>query len=263
MKIEFTKYHGTGNDFIILDNRNFNYSGLNTAQIKKICDRHFGVGADGLMLLQNSSDYNFEMKYYNSDGNEGSMCGNGGRCIVAFAKTLKILHNSAKFLAIDGKHEALIDDRNFVILKMKSINIKDITIDNNQYIIDTGSPHLVNYMDNVETLDVFTEGKKIRNNNVFFKDGINVNFVKIIKENSLFVRTYERGVENETLSCGTGAVACAVSHFLRNKYTENKEIEIDSLGGKLYIDITFENENVLNITLKGTTKFVFKGMIEL
>lgn len=263
MEIEFIKYHGTGNDFILLDNRNLIYSSLNTEKIKNLCDRHFGIGADGLMYLQNNTECDFEMKYFNSDGNEGSMCGNGGRCIVAFAKLLGIIDKSANFNAIDGKHEALINENNFVVLKMKSINLKDIIIEGNKYILDTGSPHLVNFIDNVENLDVFTEGKKIRNNKQFLKDGINVNFVKIIKENSLFVRTYERGVENETLSCGTGAVASAVCWFLKNNYNENNEIEINTLGGKLLINITNKNENYLDIELKGSTKLVFKGTIEL
>ncbi|OFX18102.1 MAG: diaminopimelate epimerase [Bacteroidetes bacterium GWA2_31_9] len=263
MRIEFSKYHGTGNDFILLDNRDLKYSKLSSEQIKKVCDRHFGVGADGLMLLQKSKDFDFEMKYYNSDGNEGSMCGNGGRCIVAFAKLIGIIDKRADFIAIDGIHYAEIDDSNIVDLKMKSIDIKDIVIENNDYILDTGSPHLVKYIDDVENLDVFNQGKSIRNSEIFFKKGINVNFVKIVKENSLFVRTYERGVENETLSCGTGAVASAVSLYFKKQSNSNSVIEINTLGGTLLVSIDFMSENKLNISLKGSTTRVFNGTIDL
>lgn len=263
MRIEFSKYHGTGNDFILLDNRDLKYSKLSSEQIKKLCDRHFGIGADGLMLLQKNNDFDFEMKYYNSDGNEGSMCGNGGRCIVAFAKSIGMIDNKANFKAIDGFHYAKIDEANIVDLKMKSINIKDVVIENNEYILDTGSPHLVKYIDDVENLDVFNQGKNIRNSERFFKEGINVNFVKIVKENSLFVRTYERGVENETLSCGTGAVASAVILYFKNQNNSNSVIEINTLGGTLLVSIDFENENKLNISLKGSATRVFLGTIDL
>lgn len=263
MKIEFAKYHGTGNDFILLDNRDLKYSSLNSDQIKFLCDRHFGIGADGLMLLQKSNDYDFEMKYYNSDGFEGTMCGNGGRCIVAFAKSLAMIKETAKFKAIDGIHSAKIDDSNIVDLKMKSINLQDVVIDDNEYILDTGSPHLVKYVDEVENLDVFNEGKKIRYCDRFKPKGINVNFVKIVKENCLFVRTYERGVEDETLSCGTGAVASAVSLMFRNNIKANSKIEINTLGGTLNVQIDFENNQKFNISLNGKATMVFKGEIEV
>ncbi|MEY4777733.1 MAG: hypothetical protein RIS13_481, partial [Bacteroidota bacterium] len=204
MEIKFYKYQGTGNDFVILDNRDGEYSGMSEEQVQFLCDRKFGIGADGLMLLETIEGFDFRMKYFNADGKEGSMCGNGGRCLVQFAKDMGISCSHYHFLAVDGPHEAEIDSKGLIRLKMQDVNA--INLDGADKVLDTGSPHYIRFMDDLNHLDVFTEGRKIRYNNQYREKGINVNFV--FRDNDgIRVRTYERGVENETLSCGTGVTA--------------------------------------------------------
>ena len=202
MKIEFYKYQGTGNDFIILDNRKKDYSLLNTSAIHSLCDRRYGIGGDGLMLLNDRNGYDFEMKYYNADGNESSMCGNGGRCLVKFAYHMGIHRSTYKFMAVDGEHEAEIDTDETVSLRMKDVaGVKKFKGDN---LLNTGSPHYVSFRSEIDKINVVSEAHKIRYNDIFAKEGINVNFVET-NTGKVKMRTYERGVEDETLSCGTAA----------------------------------------------------------
>jgi diaminopimelate epimerase len=258
LTIQFYKYQGTGNDFIIIDNRNFNFDRNNHALVAKLCDRRFGIGADGLMLLQTKEGYDFEMVYYNSDGNESSMCGNGGRCIVEFARTLGLVKNKAFFVAIDGEHEAIVSP-GFISLKMKDVGSIEIASD--YYYLNTGSPHYVKFVDKIEEYNVFDEGKKIRYNERFRQEGTNVNFIQHVGD-KLFVRTYERGVEGETFSCGTGVTAAAIVAALNNK-NENSVCAIKTLGGELSVKFTKTDfGSFSDIWLQGPATFVFKGEIE-
>jgi diaminopimelate epimerase len=235
MTHQFHKYQGTGNDFIIIDNRD-NTVSLNKAQIEKLCHRKFGIGADGLMLLQQKQGYDFEMIYYNADGNVGSMCGNGGRCLTQFAFDCGIKKEKYKFIASDGEHESFFAENGWVHLKMKDVDtIKRYHTD---FILNTGSPHYVKSVNDVSKINVFNEGAEIRYSKEFEQDGINVNFVEQTDEDNLFVRTYERGVENETLSCGTGVTASALIFY-------HNEVEFN------------------NIWLCGAANFVFKGQINV
>ncbi|MBN1251862.1 MAG: diaminopimelate epimerase [Bacteroidales bacterium] len=255
MKIHFYKYHGAGNDFILIDNRENEVSFLSKQNISDLCNRHFGVGADGLMLLNNHKEYDFEMDYYNSDGSGSTMCGNGGRCIVAFAKKLKLFNNSVKFLASDGLHEAEIKENG--LIKLKMTNVTEFLQDADNYIVNTGSPHIVIFKDDIENIDVFNEGRKIRNSQKFKENGINVNFVSE-NDGELSIRTYERGVENETLSCGTGSVASAIAYY--KKYNPNiKNIKLKTLGGELNVKFEEKQNGFENVYLEGQAKFVFEG----
>lgn len=260
MNVHFYKYQGTGNDFVILDNRSGQYNDLTIRQIHFLCDRRFGIGADGLMLLNSSQGYDFEMKYYNADGRESTMCGNGGRCLVKFAYHLGIRRSKYNFIAIDGPHEAEIDFDGTVSLKMKDVsNIKEYHGD---AVLDTGSPHYVKMVQDVEEVDVYKSGKSIRNSNGFQKEGINVNFVEQLKEDEISVRTYERGVEDETLSCGTGVTASALVCF----HNENgfNDVTVHTKGGKLTVEYTLEGENTFrNIWLCGPAEKVFEGDIAI
>lgn len=259
MKINFLKYHGTGNDFILIDNRDNSFPISNTT-IAKICHRRFGIGADGLILLEKSSGYDFKMRYFNSDGNEGSMCGNGGRCIVAFAKHLGIISESTKFMAVDGVHEAYINSENMVKLKMQDINlIKDYK---SHLFLNTGSPHVVVFICDHKDFDTYTEGKKIRYSENYRKEGTNVNFVSIINKNTIKVSTYERGVEDETYSCGTGCVAAAISTAFKQNNQNNIELSIQTKGGNLKVySQKIDNEIFINTYLEGHAELVFSGCI--
>lgn len=259
MNIQFYKYHGTGNDFVILDNRNSEYSLLSKAQIKFLCDRRFGIGADGLMLLNLLEGYDFEMKYYNADGGESSMCGNGGRCLVKFAYDMGIIKTSYHFLAIDGGHEAFFGDRGWVHLKMKDVD--KVNEDDGNCIIDTGSPHYVKVVNDVRNYDVFVEGKRIRYSKKFKEQGINVNFVEM-EDDRIWVRTYERGVENETFSCGTGVTASALA-CARNNVGFNR-VEVQTPGGQLAVEFyNLWDNHFKDIWLCGGATFVFTGDVKL
>lgn len=258
MNIHFYKYHGTGNDFIIIDNRSDEFGDMSTAQIKLLCDRHFGIGADGLMLLNVQAGYDFEMKYYNADGAESSMCGNGGRCLVKFAYDVGMHKTSYHFIAIDGAHTASFGEHGWVKLKMKDVD--DMTEDDGNCIVDTGSPHYVQIVSDVRRYDVFEEGKQIRYSKEFRKHGINVNFVEI-EDGDIYVRTYERGVENETLSCGTGVTAAALVCAHNRGFNR---VEVQTPGGRLAVEFTKDDDNVFkNIWLCGPAAFVFKGELEV
>lgn len=252
--MKFHKYQGTGNDFVMIDNRDEFFPKDNTELVAKLCDRRFGIGADGLILLENDSETDFRMVYYNSDGNQSSMCGNGGRCIVAFAKKLGIIENQTKFIATDGLHFATIEN-DVVSLQMKDVD--EVKIFENYVFLDTGSPHHVVLVDDLENLDVKTEGAKIRYSDLYGKAGSNVNFVKQTGENSFVIRTYERGVENETLSCGTGATAVAIAMNALNKVTSD-EIKIKVQGGELEVSFT-KDLLYKDIFLKGEALYVYEG----
>lgn len=258
MKIAFYKYEGTGNDFIILDNRSNQYNLLSKTQIKFMCDRHFGIGADGLMLLNLSRGFDFGMIYYNSNGGESSMCGNGGRCLVKFAYDLGIHLMNYSFLAADGAHEAHFAEGGWIKLKMKDVH--NITHHFGDAVLDTGSPHYVKAVDNVRHFNLFEEGKNIRYSKEFKEKGINVNFVQP-EDGDIMVRTYERGVENETLSCGTGVTAAALV-FAHNDNGFNR-VEVQTLGGRLAVEFEKNNNNFTNVWLCGPAAYVFKGEIEL
>ncbi len=256
MNLHFYKYQGCGNDFILLDNRS-NKINLTTQQIKAMCNRYFGIGADGLMLLEKLSDYDFKMVYFNSDGNESSMCGNGGRCITAFAQRLSIIKNKARFMAIDGEHRSIIDEK---IVSLKMNNVDSIETHADYYFLNTGSPHVVKWVEKINDYSVFDEGRKIRNSEPFSnKGGTNVNFIEW-KDDKLFIRTYERGVENETLACGTGVTAAALVEALANKSSHTNYCDVISMGGNLSVTYNKHADNSFtDIWLKGPATFVFEG----
>ena len=256
MIVNFYKYHGAGNDFIIINDYNHSLiKQFNTKIIQKMCDRHFGIGADGLMILLKAPNYNFAMRYYNADGKESTMCGNGGRCIVAFANEQLIIKNEAVFSAIDGIHKAKILPDGNISIQMK--NVSDIKKLNDATIIDTGSPHFIKYVSNTNNVNVTNEGKEIRNRSEFQPDGINVNFITSTKQ-SIKIRTYERGVENETLACGTGSVAAAIASKLDAKNGRHS-VKIETLGGILMVTFDKLNQNFNNVFLTGQAEFVFSG----
>lgn len=258
MKITFYKYQGTGNDFVLIDNRTSFFDIKNTGLVRYLCDRRFGIGADGLMLLQNKEGFDFEMIYYNSDGNLSSMCGNGGRCIVAFAKQIGVIQNKTHFLAVDGAHDAEINND---LVKLKMIDVEEIENGENFFYLNTGSPHFVKFVDDVESFEVVNEAKKIRYNDRFKAVGTNVNYTQVLGENEIAVRTYERGVEDETYSCGTGVTAAAISSFLKNDF-DNK-IRVKTLGGNLNVYIEKTEKGFENVWLEGPATFVFKGEIDV
>ncbi|MBK85846.1 MAG: diaminopimelate epimerase [Flavobacteriaceae bacterium] len=258
MAIKFFKYQATGNDFLIIDNRLDKFNKNNTKLIAKLCDRRFGIGSDGLILLESSTDYDFEMIYYNADGKQSSMCGNGGRCIVAFAKSLKIIQDTTNFMAIDGLHKATIDGSQ-VSLKMR--DVVKISKVNGGFMLDTGSPHYVSMRSDLNAIDVKFEGSQIRNSTIFKKEGININFVKSINQNRFAVRTYERGVEDETFSCGTGVTATAIAMHA-SKETDKKRIELQTKGGILEVCFEVDNSTYVNVWLSGSAQYVFEGTIK-
>lgn len=254
MKIPFQKYQGTGNDFVMIDNRNLIFPKENTSLIAKICHRRFGVGADGLILLENNETdgVDFTMVYFNSDGRESTMCGNGGRCLVSFAHSLGVFNEKTTFLAIDGLHDAIIKD-DLVHLKMKDVQILE-KLNETDTFLDTGSPHFVKIISEFPS-NFVEEAANIRNNSRFKKEGVNVNFI-IPSKNSLQIRTFERGVENETYSCGTGAVAAALCFPSK---TDKNQILIKTMGGDLQVSFERNKTQFQNIWLIGSAEKVFKG----
>lgn len=263
MQIPFYKYQGTGNDFILIDNRNNLVQNLSSNIIAFWCDRKFGIGADGLMLLQDKEGFDFEMVYYNSDGNPSSMCGNGGRCITAFANFLGILkEHKAYFLAVDGPHEAVLTKDDYVELKMSDVVTNDYNSD--AIFLDTGSPHHIEFVEQIEGLDVYNKGKAIRNNTTYKKEGTNVNFVAIQENNAIDVATYERGVEDETLSCGTGVTAAALAYHLEfSKGNLPLPVHIKTKGGQLKVRFKYQDHLFYDIWLCGPATAVFHGFITL
>ena len=260
MILTFYKYQGTGNDFVIIDNRDGIVSKNNTKLFARLCDRKFGIGADGLMLLeqpQNDGD-DFVMVYFNADGNESSMCGNGGRCLVAFAAFLGIVEDKATFTAIDGKHHAEIKDG---LVRLQMQDVQEIEKYKSHLFLDTGSPHHVTMVERLAEFDVQNIGRSIRNGAPYFESGSNVNFVEKKNGNLFAVRTYERGVEDETLSCGTGVTAVALSMHATQQ-VDQEEVDIDTPGGALKVTFKPTPEGYKDIFLIGPAEQVFKGEIE-
>jgi diaminopimelate epimerase len=253
----FYKYQGTGNDFVMIDNRQQTFNKKDTKHIAFLCDRRFGIGADGLILLENHPDLDFKMVYYNSDGNESSMCGNGGRCLVAFAKDLGVITNKAVFEAIDGLHHASIKNG---VVKLQMQDVNTIEKYDNHVFLNTGSPHHVQFEEHIENFDIKTKGAQIRYGSPYNEVGSNVNFVKKINNQIFSVRTYERGVEDETLSCGTGVTAVALAMHALNETNENL-ITLKVQGGELQVSFDFENGLYKNVWLIGSATFVFKGSL--
>jgi len=257
MLLTFLKYQGTGNDFILVDNRSENFPKKDAKTISFLCDRRLGIGADGLILLENDSQADFRMVYFNADGNEGTLCGNGGRCIVAFANYLRIVDSEASFMAIDGMHHAkILEDK----ISLSMHDVSDIKEKPNAIFLDTGSPHHVQMVDQLLNFPVYKEGAKLRYG-LYGKTGSNINFVEQHTANSFSARTYERGVENETLSCGTGVTAVALAMHHAGKTNEN-QITVHTQGGELEVKFTKSGSGYSEIYLTGPVACVFQGTIE-
>jgi diaminopimelate epimerase len=260
MKRAFYKYQGTGNDFILFDDREETFNEKDEQLIARLCDRRMGIGADGLMLLRNETGFDFRMVYVNADGKPSSMCGNGSRCLSRFAKDIgAISKKEISFLAVDGPHEALIDDQN-VSVHMQNVN--EIEAGSGYFYLNTGSPHYVSYSDSVREIPVKEKGAAIRYNDRFRNEGTNVNFVQQ-ESNGIFVRTYERGVEDETLSCGTGVVASALTAHLKGEATSDTACLVFTRGGNLEVKFEKNGSGYKNIWLIGPAQLVYKGEIEL
>jgi len=258
MDKNFYKYQGTGNDFIIFDNRTLFFPKRNNELISTLCNRHFGIGADGLILLENDKNSDFKMVYFNADGNESTMCGNGGRCIVAFAQKLHLFDKKTSFLAIDGLHHATIDASS---VSLQMIDVSEVRISEHSIFVNTGSPHHIEIVDDLEHFPVIDKARKIIKSK-YSTEGCNVNFVEQLNDNTFKVRTYERGVEDETLACGTGVTAVAIAMHKVNK-TNSNHIKLNVLGGNLEVKFIAEHDRYANVVLSGPTQFVFKGTLSL
>ncbi len=272
MKITFNKYQGTGNDFVLIDDRKLEFPSEDNELVAKLCDRRFGVGADGLILLQPHPTASYFMKYYNSDGRESSMCGNGGRCIAAFAIHQQVVTGTHTFMAVDGLHEAipLSEMHTELVIKLKMKDVSAIESRPEQaYVLNTGSPHFIQFLASpLSALNLVEQAKQIRYNNEFKKDGINVNFVNAISEHEIVMRTYERGVEDETLSCGTGVTAAALGLALFKNLPQGEQvISVKTAGGALKVWYNHtentNNQHFNNIYLEGPATFVYQGSIEV
>jgi len=260
MQIEFYKYQGTGNDFVMIDNRTNTFPKEDITLIAHLCDRRFGIGGDGLILLENDAETDFKMVYYNSDGNQSTMCGNGGRCLVAFARKLHVIKNNCSFNAIDGLHQASVTEDGIVSLQM--IDVTEIKTDLNYIFLNTGSPHHVELVDDLGHFNVKENGAAIRYGGLYGEEGSNINFVKQINDSTFSMRTYERGVEDETLACGTGATAVAIA-MNANGLTTATAIEVNVEGGKLAVSFDRKDNQYTNVFLIGPAEFVFKGSIAI
>jgi diaminopimelate epimerase len=260
MQIEFYKYQGTGNDFVMIDNRSNFFPKDNIQLIARLCDRRFGIGGDGLILLENDIETDFKMVYYNSDGNQSSMCGNGGRCLVAFAKKLNVIQDNTTFIATDGLHHASVATNGIVSLQM--IDVPEVKITPDYVFMNTGSPHHIQLVEDLEHYNVKENGASIRYGELYGKQGSNINFVKKIDETTFSLRTYERGVEDETLACGTGATAVAIAMNVLGE-TKANSIDLNVEGGKLVVSFDEKDGKFTNVFLKGPAEFVFKGEIEI
>lgn len=258
MTVTFNKYQGAGNDFIMIDNRQGIIDPGDSVLINRLCDRRFAIGADGLILVCEYDGLDYEMKYFNADGKIGSMCGNGGRCTAHFALKLRIAGNKQKFLAFDGPHEAQVEND---IVRLQMADVKGFKIVDGNFFINTGSPHYILFTDDVDSLDVYEEGKKIRWSEKFAPGGTNVNFVKIA-DNGLIIRTFERGVEDETLACGTGVTASAIAAALKGHF-DTSVINVRARGGDLKVEFKINNDEITDIWLTGPATFVYEGSIDI
>jgi diaminopimelate epimerase len=259
LKLTFYKYHGAGNDFIMIDDRELLFP-VDQSLIEQLCHRHFGIGADGLILLQNDTSSDFKMVYFNSDGRESTMCGNGGRCIVRFAKDLGLIENETEFLAVDGLHHAFVNEKE---IQLQMTNVSDVDEFPSHLFLNTGSPHHIEFVQDVNQINVKKRGAEIRYGSPYFDEGSNVNFVQILNGDSLKIRTYERGVEDETLACGTGITAAAIAAYESGKISA-QNVHVSAVGGDL--KVRFEKNasgGFENVWLTGPAKFVFKGEIEI
>ncbi|NOQ75876.1 MAG: diaminopimelate epimerase [Crocinitomix sp.] len=257
--INFYKYQGAGNDFILIDNRMAAFVGDKVAFVRQWCDRRFGIGSDGLIFIENCESAQFEMDFYNPDGSQ-SFCGNGSRCAVAFAKFLGIVENDIVFKAIDGLHHAALVGDQVKIYMNQVGGIEKIGEDD---FIDTGSPHYISYCGADDNREIVAYGKSIRYSERFKEEGTNVNLIREIADHHIAIQTYERGVENETLACGTGATACGLSYAALQKNNNSGIVKVDVKGGKLKIHYNKTNQADVftNIWLEGPAEFVFKGVI--
>lgn len=261
MEVDFYKYQGAGNDFVFLDNISGKYDNISLKNIQDLCDRRFGVGADGLIVMKKSEEWDFEVDYYNSDGSK-SFCGNGARCAVRFVNENWFKKDVYKFMAIDGLHEAQLHG-SVVSLEMKNVDEVEF-IDENTFVLDTGSPHFIRFTTELNDKNMFAFGQEIRYSERFVEQGINVNLVEELSENNLRVRTYERGVENETLACGTGITAAAIAYVLKKNKKGDAKISLESKGGELSVHLYRTDENVFkSVHLIGPADFVFKGSIHV
>jgi len=256
MTVTFNKYQGAGNDFVMIDNRMGLINPEDSVLINRMCDRRFGIGADGLILVSDHNGLDYEMKYFNSDGKLGSMCGNGGRCTAHFAVKCGIAGTNQKFMAFDGLHEAQVEKD---IVRLQMADVKNYKILNNNYFINTGSPHYVLFADDVDSINVNEEGKKIRWSEKFAPGGTNVNFVQVI-DNGLKIRTFERGVEEETLACGTGVTASAIAAVLKGHF-DTPYVNVRTRGGLLKVEFSIKDIEITDVWLTGPATFVFEGII--
>ncbi len=260
--IQFYKIQGAGNDFILIDDRDEHFDEKNNQLVKFLCDRKFGIGADGLMLLRNKKGYDFHMIYYNSDGNESSMCGNGGRCITAFANEIGLKKELYTFLAVDGDHEAeLTLNKDEYWVKLQMIDVAEVEVGSDYLYMNTGSPHYVVFVKDLAHFPVVEEAPKIRYNDRFKEKGTNVNFVEIIND-ILHIRTYERGCEEETLACGTGVTAAVIAAFHSGRIKEHS-FAVKAIGGSLRVSFESEGGKYRKVILEGPAKTVYKGEISV
>ncbi|MCB9189418.1 MAG: diaminopimelate epimerase [Flavobacteriales bacterium] len=261
MDLEFYKYHGAGNDFVIFDNRDKIFPEDNRIErIQNICKRHFGVGSDGLILIESDPNYDFYMEFYNPDGSQ-SFCGNGSRCAVMFAYHMGIVAENCSFNSIHGINHAVVVDKENISLRMFDVDGIEKGLDH--YYLDTGSPHYNIYVQDVSQVDLIPFARSIRYNDRFKEIGTNVNLIQRVGERSIKVRTYERGVEDETLSCGTGVTACAITELVSSGFSSGK-VNIETLGGQLSVEVkSIVDQNVSGVTLIGPAVFVFKGEVNV
>ena len=258
--IHFYKWQGAGNDFILLDGRNGLDIETNPNIINRLCNRHFGIGADGLMVMSLIHGFDFRMTYYNSDGYEADMCGNGARCIVGLAAQLGVFQKEATFLARDGRHTGVLLPGG--ACKVSIRNVAQSETVGQGYFLNTGVPHLVVFIDRIDSVDVERDGSKLRFDSQFGPDGTNVNFVQLASSH-LMIRTFERGVEAETLACGTGVVASAIAASLKDPQYASP-VTCKARGGTLSVSFQPEaNQSFSNVWLEGPAREVFQGDIEI
>lgn len=256
MIVRFSKYQGTGNDFVLLDNLSGRYNDMSIEVIQFLCDRRFGIGGDGVIKINSHETADFEMDYYNSDGSK-SFCGNGARCSVVYAETLGLDISNTTFSAIDGLHHA---SRIGEVISLEMKDVLEISSRGKDFVIHTGSPHYVRFINDINSVDIVDFGKEIRFSPEFSTEGINVNLVQVTSDKCLIVNTYERGVEDETLSCGTGVTACALAYGFQNNLLGKQVIDIKVKGGELKVSFLQKNQGEFyNIQLIGPATFVFTG----